>query len=107
MIAYLIIGSRVLTNLTMSFNFSEHTNNIKDIIHNMAKHISASDIIPQYVIELISRPTSQNGIHILNPVKSAISASCAPLMRSIQIAKHGIPLKKNKYDYLNQSNEYI
>lgn len=70
------------------FNFNlEHTDNIKDIILNLAKHISATDIIPEYVIELISRPTSQNGKHILSPVKSAISASCAPLMRSIQMAK--------------------
>ena len=79
------------------FNFtSKHTDKIKDIILNLAKRISATDIIPEYVIELISRPTSQNGIHILSPVKSAISASCAPLMRSIQMAKQGIPLQRSK-----------
>ena len=43
-------------------------------------------------MKLISRPLSQNGLHILNPTRSAISASCAPLLRSIYIAKHGIPL---------------
>lgn len=43
-------------------------------------------------MELISRPISQNSLHLLNPTRSAISASCAPLLKSIYIAKHGIPL---------------
>lgn len=43
-------------------------------------------------MEIISRPTSQNVINILNPTRSAISASCAPLLRSVYTAKHGIPL---------------
>ena len=79
------------------FNFnSQHTKNIKDITLKITKCISASEEIPDHVIELISRPTSQNGIHILNPVKSAISAACAPLIRSINIAKHGIPIHRTR-----------
>ena len=65
---------------------------IKETILEITKHMAATDEIPEYVTELISRPSSQNGIHILNPTRSAISASCAPLLRSIYIAKHGIPL---------------
>ena len=75
------------------FNFnSQHTQNIKSITLQIIRHISATEEIPEHVLELVSRPTSQNGLHVLNPVKSAISAACAPLIRSINIAKYGIPI---------------
>ena len=65
---------------------------IKETILEITQHMAATYEIPEYVIELITRPSSQNGIHIINPTRSSISASCAPLLRSIYIAKHGIPL---------------
>ena len=75
------------------FSFkSNHTDMIKKTILEITQHMAATNEIPEYVNELISRPSSQNGLHILNPTKSSISASCAPLLRSIYIAKHGIPL---------------
>ena len=65
------------------FNFkSTHVDMIQDIILTITKHLAATKDIPKYVMELISRPLSQNGLHILNPTRSAISASCTPLLRS-------------------------
>ena len=60
----------------------------------VVKHLSATEIIPEYVLGLISQLTSQNEIHILSPVCSAIYASCEPLRRSIQIAKYDLPPHK-------------
>lgn len=74
------------------FNFrSPHVDIIIDIILKITKHLAATEQIPKYVMEHISRPIYQNGLHILNPSRSAISASYVPLLRSLYISKHGIP----------------
>ena len=79
------------------FNFnSQHTKKFKDMTLQIIKHISATDVTPEHVLELVSRPTSQNGLHVLNPVKSSISAACGPLIRSINLAKYGISVHKTK-----------
>ena len=73
---------------------SKHCDDINNLFIKVLKFLTAENIIPPHVIELSTRPTSQNGIHLLNSCKSAITASCAPLLKSIQIANNGIPIKK-------------
>ena len=79
---------------------SEHTVSIKNVILDVVKHLSSSESIPDHVLELISRPTSQNGIHILNHARSSISTSCEPLLRLIHIAKYDLPLHKHNIKLL-------
>ena len=49
--------------------------------------MSSSKDLPPHTLELINRSTSLNGLHIFNPTKSAITSSCTPLLKSIQLAK--------------------
>ena len=86
-----VFSSGISSENIFSFK-SKHTDMIKETILEITQHMAATDEIPEYVIELISRPSLQNGIHILNPTRSSISASCAHLLRSIYITKHRIPL---------------
>ena len=96
---YYTVCADVFTNgehCSSIFEFnSEHISNIQKLIIRLAKKISQHDNIPKYVLDLMSRPTSQNGCHILNPKISAISASIAPVIKSIQMAKHGIKAGKH------------
>ena len=73
---------------------SEHCQEINKLFIQTIQFLIAEEIFPPHVKELTERPTSQNGLHILNPCKSAITASCAPVLKSIQIVKKGIPNKK-------------
>ena len=52
--------------------------------------------LPVYVKELTCRPVWQNGIHIMNPKYSAITASCSPLIKSIQLSELRLPLHKQR-----------
>ena len=70
---------------------STHSKEINNTFTQVLKYLTKEDIIPQHVKELSERPTSQNGLHLLNPSKSAITATCAPILKSIQMAKEGIP----------------
>ena len=73
---------------------SPHCHEINDLFTQVIKFLTAEDIIPPHMKELTERPTSQNGLHILNPCKSVISASCAPVLKSIQIANKATLIKK-------------
>lgn len=85
---------------------SKHIDIIKDIILKITKRIAATDNIPEHILELVSRPTLQNEIHIINPVRAAIIASCATLPRSIHKAKHSITLQ-NKNIKLQKSIQKV
>ena len=93
------ICSDILYNNTESKNIydynSEHINHIKSIVKDLCKLMASSDDIPEYIMELACRPTSQNGLQLSNPQKSSISASCTPLLKSIQMAKFGIKLEES------------
>ena len=52
--------------------------------------MGAVDDIPAYALALAARPSSHNGLHLLNPTLSAIPAACVPLMKSIAFATIGI-----------------
>jgi rRNA-processing protein FCF1 len=73
---------------------SEHCQKINNLFTQTLQFLTVEEIIPPHVKELTERPISQNGLHIFNPCKSAITASCSPVLKSIQIAKKGIPIKK-------------
>ena len=94
---YYTLCADVFLNATQCENIFEynspHCQEINTLFNQVTKFLTAENLIPPYVKELTERPTSQNGIHLLNPCKSAISASCAPVIKSIQIAKKGIPIK--------------
>ena len=74
---------------------SQHCGDINKTFNRVIKFLIDEKITLPHVKELTERPTSQNGIHLLNPCKSAISAACAPVIKSIQIASKGIPVKDN------------
>lgn len=79
------------TQCSEIYNYdSHHIAKIQDIITDLCKFLAAIDDIPPFLMELVSRPTSQNGTHIINLTKSAISLACTPVLRSIQMVKFGI-----------------
>lgn len=74
---------------------SQHCHEINTFFTKAMKFLTAENILPPHVKEISERPTSQNGLHLLNPCKSVIIASCAPVLKSIQITKKGIPLHED------------
>ena len=68
---------------TISQYSSQHCHEINILFTKVLKFLTAENILPPHVKELSKRPTSQNGLHLLNPCKSVITASCALVLKSI------------------------